>query len=252
MTLARVPTRPAVTVRSGLDPLFQMSRSPGHLDPGLPVNEERDKDSPDPVALELERDSQARSRLGKGFDGDLNGGPDVSVDATDTPRARRVDVSDFGGHLSVGTTDAAGGCQQRLPTACVSNGSGWSMRPLATTPRCPLGEACWIGCVGEDLSRLLRSTSVLTTIALTSFALRHQRRVAGQVKRPSLVAVHAFRDSFPLRSVAFEVSVLQFDAGALRRLGRNRTSTSLVISGLVTMLHSGLISQLKTRRNGGS
>ena len=73
--------------RSGLDSLLQSGQVAGHLVPGLAVNEEGDEDSADAVALEVDRDSQARPRLGQGFDSDLNGGPDGSVDATDTPRA---------------------------------------------------------------------------------------------------------------------------------------------------------------------
>ena len=66
------------------------------------------------------------------FDGEVDGGPDRSVDAADAPRSGRVDVGELGGAGSVGAADAAGGqaacADLRVPAAA-------SMRP-STTPFC--------------------------------------------------------------------------------------------------------------------
>jgi hypothetical protein len=42
-------------------------------------------------------------------DGHIHHGPDRAVDAVHTPRSRRVDVREFGGHRAFGEPDAARG-----------------------------------------------------------------------------------------------------------------------------------------------
>ena len=48
----------------GLDSILQCGQVAGHLVPGLPVDDERDEDLADAVALELDRDAEAGPCLG--------------------------------------------------------------------------------------------------------------------------------------------------------------------------------------------
>src|SRR5436190_18264840 len=54
---------------------------------------------------------------------------------------------------------------------------------------------------------------------MRSLRLRQQVGVAPQVKRPAVAAGNAVADALPALAVAVEVAVLEFDAGALGRLG---------------------------------
>jgi hypothetical protein len=79
-------TWPTAGGRQGLDSLLRCGQVAGHLIPGLTVAE-GDKDLTDAVALELDRDAESGPCLGQGFDCDVDGGPNGSVNATDAPCA---------------------------------------------------------------------------------------------------------------------------------------------------------------------
>ena len=87
---------------------------------------------------------------------------------------------------------------------------------------------------------------------MTFAALGEQGGVAVEVQRPAGVAGDAVADGFPARAVPVDVAVLELDPGALRVSAMNRTSTSLVLSGSVSICHCGPMSQLNTTRSGGS
>ena len=100
--------------------------------------------------------------------------------------------------------------------------------------------------------RVTGALRVLKPTSCTHISARDKGCVASQVKRPPPVAFHTSCDGFPRGPMPLETSVLEFNTGALRCLFVKLTSTSLVISRSVSRVHSGLISQLKTTRTGGS
>src|SRR5438128_6512621 len=95
---------------------------------------------------------------GQAFDGEVDDGPDGSVDAPHAPRLRWVDVRDFGGAGTVGAADAPGGEASRSHAL----GAGLVHLAVDDATLLPLVEAGRVGGVGELVA--LRSTSVLTVI----------------------------------------------------------------------------------------
>ena len=99
----------------------------------------------------------------------------------------------------------------------------------------PFREAAGIRGVGEDVGR--RPTHVDGDRSwIHSHGPAEQGGIAVEVERPSFVSwLTPSLTACQRGSVPFEVAVFQFYLGALRRLGEERTSTSLVFSGLVTI-----------------
>jgi ketosteroid isomerase-like protein len=127
------------------EPLFQRGEVGRHLFLGSAADEERNKDLPYSVALEVNGDRQPRSFLGQWFHGEVHGRPDRPVDAVDAPRPGRIDVGDRRRGRPVRPADAPGGLALRSDL----RGAGLVHVPLHDTVL-PLIEPGGVGRVVED------------------------------------------------------------------------------------------------------
>jgi hypothetical protein len=98
--------------------------------------------------------------------------------------------------------------------------AGWLRRIYRCPPSAP---AChWEKRLGSvaytKTSEAGRSISALVTIAVISAPIRQQVGEASHAERPSFVAVDTIEDGLPAGDVVVEVAVLEFHAGALRRV----------------------------------
>ena len=142
-------------------------------------------------------------------------------------------------------------CSRRCPArGCWRSGPGASARPAGTSWSSPR-----TGGRSSTTRRRSSGTSPegqsLGPSALVS-RVGEQGGVPGQVQRPALVGADAAGHGLPAGAVPVEVAVLQLDPGAVRLLGDERTSTSLLLSGSVSTCQVGPMSQLNTTRSGGS
>src|SRR2546430_12478073 len=129
-----------------LETLLQSCEVGWHFPAGLAADDERDEQLTDAVALEVDGDGQAGSMGGQGFDGDVDDGPDGSVDAPHTPRLGWVGVRDFRRARTVAAADAPDGQASR------SHGRDARLVPVnIDDARLPLAEASRVGGVGEHV-----------------------------------------------------------------------------------------------------
>src|SRR6516164_8471998 len=93
----------------GLEPLFEFLYVRRHLSAGLRPHQEGYEQFSDAVPGEVDRDGHPGSPvICKRLDGHIDRGSDRAVDAPDTPTVGWIDVSDLGGHETIGEPDPPG------------------------------------------------------------------------------------------------------------------------------------------------